>query len=166
MFRYRLAKIDDVDSIIKVMQNTTYSQYIYPGKSFSQLKNIILDSMKTRKYLVCVKSGKVIGYFIIDSLNNHLPDIPKKIKLNKKYAYHAGVGIHSDFRGKGLATDLTKYAFKIAKISNYAGMYADVGSNNDASIKLQEKCGFSELVRYASKWRPDGVKNVVFEIKF
>jgi RimJ/RimL family protein N-acetyltransferase len=44
-------------------------------------------------------------------------------------------------------------------------MYADVHSKNEASIKLQEKCKFKELVRYDSTSRPDG-QNVVFEIKF
>lgn len=163
---FRKADIEDIDYIIKVMHNTTYAQYIYPGKSLSELKRIISESMKNRTYLVCVESKKIIGYFIIDSLNNHLPDTPRKIKLNRKYAYHAGVGIHSDFRGKGLAKKFTKYAFKIAKQKGFTGMYADVASNNDISIKLQEKCGFKELVRYNSKWRPKGIKNVVFGIKF
>jgi ribosomal protein S18 acetylase RimI-like enzyme len=168
VFKYRRANIRDVDSIIKVMRNTTYAQYVYPGKSLSELKNIISKTMSDRIFLVCFDGTRkiIVGYFIIDSFNNHLSDIPKKVRLNRKYAYHAGVGIHSDYRGKGLATKLTQYAFKIANSKGYLGMYADVGSNNDASIRLQEKCGFREIARYVSKWRPKGVKNVVFEIKF
>jgi ribosomal protein S18 acetylase RimI-like enzyme len=154
--------------MIKVMQNTKYAQYVYPGKSLKELKKLIIEAMNSRIYLVCADSDsqRIAGYFILDSINTHLSDIPKKIKLNKRYAYHAGVGIHSDFRGKGLATKLTRYAFGIVKKKDFLGMYADVGSNNDASIKLQEKCGFREIIRYVSTFRPKGIHNVVFEIRF
>ena len=168
MFRYRRANLKDVNPIIKVMQNTKYAQYVYPGKSLSELKKIISEAMDSREYLVCVDSisESIVGYFILDSITTHLGDVPKRIKLNKKYAYDAGVGVRSDFRNKGIATKLTKYAFRIAKEKGYLGVYADVGSNNDASILLQEKCGFREIVRYDSEFRPNGIQNVVFEIKF
>jgi len=172
MFKCRRATIKDIDSIIKVMQNTTYAQYVYPGKSLIELRGIISDFISNptnnRIFLVCEEydSNKITGYFIFDSLKNHLSDVPKKIRLNKKYAYHAGVGVHSAFRGKGLATKLTRYAFKVAKDKGYQGMYADVGSDNDISIKLQENCGFHEIIRYDSTFRLKGIKNVIFEIKF
>jgi len=172
MFKCRKATIKDIDSIIKVMQNTNYAAYIYPGKSLSELKKIISEAMKSRIYVVYTESDsksklkQVVGYFIIDSIKTHLTDVPKKIKLNKTYAYHAGVGVHSNFRGKGIATKLTKYAFGVAKKKGFLGMYADVGSKNEVSIKLQEKCGFHEIVRYDSKTRPKGIQNVIFEIRF
>lgn len=168
MFKFRKASITDVDSIIRVMQNTNYSKLVYPKKTFSEIKDIISNLIKTQICLVCVdsRSNDVVGYFIIDSLKKYLDDVPKKIKLDKKYAYNAGIGIHSNFRGNGLAFKLTKYAIRIAKNKNYLGMYAAVGSNNEASIKLQEKCGFSEIIRYDCSWRPKNFQNIIFEIKF
>jgi ribosomal protein S18 acetylase RimI-like enzyme len=166
MFKFRLAKIEDIDSMIKVMRNTTYIKYIYPGKPVSEIKRLIKDLMKVRKYVVCIDedNNRIVGYFILDSMRHHLTDAP--IQLDSNYAYHAGVGVHSSYRSRGIATELTEYAFRLAKKSRYKGMYADVGSNNEASIKLQEKCGFKELVRYASTTRPEGVLNVVFGIRF
>ena len=135
MFEFRHAKSSDVAGIVRLMQNTKYAQYIYPGKTFSELKNLVLDSMKIKKYLVCIDSNKnihtLVGYFIILPMTWKLSHLPKGLETSKNFAYHAGVGIHSKYRGKGLATKLTKYAFKIAKRLGYKGMYADVGSDNE-----------------------------------
>jgi ribosomal protein S18 acetylase RimI-like enzyme len=167
MIRCRVANEKDVDSLIELMNNTFYSQYIYPNKTNQEIKIIILKLMKSRNYLVCVdyeNKKKIIGYFIFDSINSYLKDSP--VKLKKNYAYHLGIGVNSDYRKKGIGKRLTIYAFKKVKELGFKGMYADVGSNNDISINLQNKSGFKELIRYNSKYRPKGIKNVIFIIDF
>ena len=168
LFKIRKAKKGDAIEIAKVMLNTRYAQTFFPEKSDKELEKIIFDSMRNKIYLVCLEqeSQRVVGYFIIEKLDNNLSDIPKKIILKNNYLYHGGVGVHEDFRRKGLAEKLTMHAFKVTKKKEFLGMYADVGSNNEGSIKLQEKCGFIEIIRYYSSFRPKGVKNVVFEKTF
>ena len=166
MLKYKFAKISDIDDLIKLMDNTKYISYLYPEKSVDEIKKLIIKSMSYKKYILLFDSNKLIGYFIISPINNNLKDVPKKIKLNKNYAYHSGIGIHSNYRNKGLATKLTRYAFRKAKSLGYLGMYADVGSDNKSSINLQKKVGFEELVRYTSLSRKKGIKNIVFQIKF
>lgn len=167
-FKCRKATNKDAGQIVKVMQNTTYVQYKFPGKSFSEVKKTIIDNMRARTYLVCVDSSKdkIVGYFILDEFKDHWKERPTHLKINKKYAFHAGVGIHSNYRGMGLATKLTKYAFNVAKKRGFPGMYCDVNSTNDTSLRLQERCGFREIARYTCSFRPKGAKNVVFKITF
>ena len=86
--------------------------------------------------------------------------------MNQDYAYSQGIGVHSDYRGKGIATKLYKATFKFAK-KKYKGFYADVDSKNEASLKLHEKLDFEKIAEYKDERRKNqsGV-NVVFEKKF
>jgi len=162
---YRQANEKDIDGLIDVMKDTGYAAYVYPGQSTEGIKKEILSAMKKKTYLVCVEK-RIVGYFIIGPLDGNLTDIPKSIILKKGYAYHAGVGVHSSERGKGVASALTTYAFRMAKELGYTGIYADVCSTNEASVKLQERCGFREVTRYPSATRPEGTLNVVYEKQF
>ncbi len=165
MIRCAEAKQEDIPGIIEVMKNTGYASFAFKGKTDAQIPEVISKSKNT--YLICFETKlshpqKIIGYFIFSSVQNHLKDANEHAKINKEYAYHLGIGIHSNYRGKKLGSRLTRYALKKAKKLGYKGMYADVGSDNLASLRLQESIGFERIAEYPSEKRNRGIKNILF----
>ena len=162
MFYCRLVKKEEVPEVVRVMHNTGYVQF-YPGKSDSEIQKEILKSRDV--LVVCVekrvfKHEQVVGYFIFSSVKGHLVDEKKFLDIDESFAFHCGVGVLRSFRRKGLGKKLTNYALKLTK-KNYRGMYASVGSNNHASLKLQESLGVEKLAEYKCKYRKE-CNNVLF----
>jgi ribosomal protein S18 acetylase RimI-like enzyme len=166
MIHFSEARKEDIPGMIEVMKNTGYVNFAYKNQSDKDIEKDILSS-KERTYLICYEKKlatpkKIIGYFIFVSVENHLNDAKKNFFIDHEYAYHLGIGIHSDYRGRRLGMKLTEFALKTAEKKGFRGMYADVASNNHASLKLQEKTGFQKIAEYRSKKRPAGVNNVLF----
>lgn len=164
--RFRKATLDDVPGIFDVMVDTEFRKLWLGHLNDEKAKKSIEVNMgkKERIYVVADDNGRIAGYFIIDTIKSYLKDCP--VEINQKYAYCKGIGVHSDYRGKGVAKELYKASLKFAK-KKYKGMYADIDSDNIPSIKLHEKVGFNEIAKYKSEGRKkqSGI-NVVFGKKF
>lgn len=162
MFYCRIAKKEDVGLVVNIMHDTGYTQF-YPNKSDSEIKKDLLKSKDV--LIVCVEKKlfnpeHIVGYFIFGSVKKHLVPERKFLDIDDTYAYHCGVGVIKTFKRRGLGKKLTKFAFKLAKKS-FNGMYASVGSNNLASLNLQEKIGFVKIAEYKCSYRK-GCNNVLF----
>lgn len=165
MIDFAEAKKSDIPGMVEVMRNTGYADFAYKGKTDSEIEKDISKSKNT--YLICYEKKpsqkrKIVGYFVFSSVDNHLAEAQEHIPINNQYAFHLGIGIHSDYRGKKLAKKLTEYALSKAKKEGFKGMYADVASDNTPSLKLQESTGFEKILEHDSKERKHGVKDVVF----
>ena len=167
MMHFAEAKKEDIPGIIEVMKDSGYANFVYHGRTDDYIKNDILASDYT--YLICFeklsKPRNIVGYFIFSKVDDHLDEARGHITVDKRYAYHLGIGVHSDYRKLGLGKKLTLYALKKARQQGFRGMYADVGSNNKGSLRLQEAVGFKRIAQYPSKKRKMGI-NIVFEIQF
>lgn len=159
MISFSKAKKKDFLDMIKVMRNTGYVDYSFPEKSDKEVETELLKS--NNKFFICSDKNKIIGYFVVSKLKHYLDEAKELINLNEEFAYHFGIGIHSDYRRQSLALKLTEFVLENIT-QNFKGIYADVASNNFASLKLHEKLGFEKLIEYNSKKRAKGTKNVLF----
>jgi len=166
MIHFEEAERKDIPGIIEVMKDTGYVGFVYKNKSDAEIEKDIIAA-KEKTFLICYEKislgkKKIIGYFIFAPVENHLKDARKHAFIDERYAYHLGVGIHSDYRGQKLGKKLTEYALQTAERKGFKGMYADVASNNTVSLKLQEAMGFKKIAEYSSRKRPAGINNVLF----
>jgi len=155
MFDFKKATKNDFSEIIGVMKNASYLDFAYKNKTVEEVAEIISNSEDT--YLICFEkesknSKHIVGYFIFGSVKNNLLEA---------YAYHLGIGVHSDYREKGIGQRLTQYAFTQAK-KKFSGMYADVSSDNIPSLKLQLSAGFEKIAEYKTEKRSNKTKNILF----
>jgi ribosomal protein S18 acetylase RimI-like enzyme len=168
MFHCSTLTREDLSGVIEVMNDTGFREMGFPRMNDEQIKRSILESDYT--FLVCYekkffKPKHIVGYFLYGSIRGHLKDVKGHFFIDENYAYHMGVGIHSMYRGRGLARKLLLFGLKHAS-HKFSGMYADIASDNIVSLKLHESLGFKKLGEYISKKRAPGVKNVVFVLRF
>ncbi len=60
-----------------------------------------------------------------------------------KYTVEHSVYVHKDFRGRGIASKLIRKLIEIAENSGLATMVAGIDADNEASILLHKKLGFT-----------------------
>ena len=107
---------------------------------------------------------RIIAYSIFGSyLYYKKNEFPEE---KENYAYSRGTGVHSEFQGNGFGTTLKNITVEIAKREGYKGMYTDVASNNNASLKVQKKTGFTIVAEVQDKSRPKGIHSIVFKKTF
>ncbi len=164
MFDFKKATKNDFSEIIGVMKNASYLDFAYKNKTVEEVAEIISNSEDT--YLICFEkesknSKHIVGYFIFGSVKNNLLEAREKFEIREDYAYHLGIGVHSDYREKGIGQRLTQYAFTQAK-KKFSGMYADVSSDNIPSLKLQLSAGFEKIAEYKTEKRSNKTKNILF----
>lgn len=130
---YRIAEQKDMEAIIEVFNtsfNTVYAYYA--RKSVNPLKNTLIAEDET------IIAG-VISWRIFDT-------------GDEKIGYLFWLAVHPDFRRKGVGEGLIAEAIRL--IQEEAGtvdVYAAIEKNNQPSIRLFEKTGFTLISRSAFK---------------
>jgi RimJ/RimL family protein N-acetyltransferase len=166
--RFGVAKKRDIAGILDVMKTTGYTNAFFHNIDDEKIKHKLIHQFHERKFLICYykesffSEKNIIGYFMYSSVDNYLDN--EILDINKKFAYHLGVGTHKDYVGNKIATRLTQLALRYVQRDGYKGIYADVDSTNKGSLKVLERCGFKEIIMSESKKRKG--KNIILEYKF
>ena len=161
----RFARPNDHDAkqLLWVMDNTGLSK-VWRTRHFSEEKilHILKQRISERRYIVYqrmenpfVLSRKIVGYVIFDAAKGRLSDLPEVFRKERHddYAYCYGIGVHSDYRKRGIAGKLYLFALKEAKREGYLGLYADIDRGNSGSLNLHSKLDFHKVCTYKSKMR-------------
>lgn len=69
--------------------------------------------------------------------------IPNLTRNIRPYAFIENVVTHTDYRGKGYATECLKYAKEIAEKMNCYKMMLLTGSKEEATLKFYESAGYN-----------------------
>ena len=155
MITFHKATRDDASGLLEVMRDTNYVQFLKEPYEESIRSFVDVDLVYVAK-----DGEKIIAYAIFTYDLDRIKEAP--ITLEKDFIASGGVGVHSSYRKQGIAMKLKDHAHEQLNQVGIKGIYTDVGDNNEASLRLQEKLGFKLLVKYDSKHRPAGVKNCVF----
>lgn len=75
--------------------------------------------------------------------------IPNLTRNVRPYAFVENVVTHSDYRGKGYATDCLNYAKEIAKKSECYKMMLLTGSKEDSTLNFYTKAGYNSTDKTA-----------------
>ena len=72
-----------------------------------------------------------------------------------KTGWMEGLRVHTDYRGKGFASLLTEYVIDKGKKQKVDRLRYTTGSDNEASLKLASKHGFSQILEMGVFWHPN-----------
>lgn len=75
--------------------------------------------------------------------------IPNLTRNVRPYAFVENVVTHSDYRGKGYATDCLNYAKELAKKAECYKMMLLTGSKEDSTLNLYTKAGYNSTDKTA-----------------
>ncbi len=174
---FRKANETDARALYYLMKDTGYIRFYNNGNEKEVVPQIINDFFASEKKSVvivcemdctkgkeCINNKRIIGYSMYGSYSMY-----RKLTFPKdsgNYAYSRGTGVHSDFRNKGLGKKLRIYADMSSKKMGYNGMYTDVATDNKASLRVQEECGFKIIETVDDPKRAEGIKSVIFKKEF
>lgn len=111
---------------------------------------LFLDHFHRTSFVAEDDDGRPIG-FLIGFISPSVPD----------QAYIHFVGVHPDFRGRGIARQLYELFFELARRERRTRVKAITAPINTASIAFHRRMGFSVSEPVADYDRP-GVDHVVF----
>jgi GNAT superfamily N-acetyltransferase len=129
--KIRLAKLEDLDQILKVfndvtldLQNKGINQWSYPWKP-----KIIENAIKSNHSYVLLLDEKVIGTFFISDV-----DSLSELSIEPQSEYLSKIAILPEFQGRNFGTKIIDFACSFAKGLNKT-LYLDCWAGNE---KLKE----------------------------
>ena len=112
---FRPAILRDMNGIYENMLKAHYISFSYPNKPKKEIIKDLRDKFKKIVFLVAVKGKKIIGYSMYDDFQKWAKDFGIRKHAKGKYAYSLGIGIHPDYRGKGIGKMLKLYTLEQVK---------------------------------------------------
>lgn len=140
----RKAKIHDLDSIMEIVGKIIEEMHSYNNvqwdENYPQAKDFAADIEKGELF-VSVRENKVVGFICINK------DEPKEYEgLNWSSTEEALVihrmGVSTDYRNAGIATELVVFANELSKSSNVKYLKTDTYSLNTKVQRLFHKCDY------------------------
>ena len=137
--KIREAKIEDAAQVIDVMKDAEASGFMLfsPGErkmAPEQMGKLIemLQSKAKSAIFVSQHEDRVVGYFIIQG------DQPSRIS----HRAYIVIGIHSNYRGKGIGKALFLHAEEWAREQGIHRLELTVIKHNEAAFNLYKKMGY------------------------
>lgn len=114
----------------------------FPGERYGFLRSLFLLSV-SRRFSVCAvnKSNEVIGfeYFRLGKRDIHDGTV-----------HESFIGVSPQYRGKGVATCMRKYAMRAFYLNGFQGISSKIVLSNISSLRSSEKVGFQIIEHYTN----------------
>ena len=108
------------------------------------LKNTWKTILEDKNHHIIVK--EVNGKIVSSCVCVIIPNLTRSVR---PYAFIENVVTHSDFRGKGYATECLDFAKQIALNENCYKMMLLTGSKNEATLKFYANAGYNSADKTA-----------------
>lgn len=108
------------------------------------LKNTWKTILEDKNHHIIVK--EVNGKIVSSCVCVIIPNLTRNVR---PYAFIENVVTHSDFRGKGYATECLDFAKQIALNENCYKMMLLTGSKNEATLKFYANAGYNSADKTA-----------------
>lgn len=137
----RIGKLGDEKGIVEMQkEGLKRKNWVYTGTN-----RVTKDKIK--KIRTNFKSKKPNSYSVIaiDKEKNKLAGsvtISFKKEGRLRHRVDMGWGVHPDYQGRGIATELLTEALKFAKNKGFKRAEAEMAIVNKGSWRLAKKCGF------------------------
>ena len=128
--RISIAKVKDGTEIIKLVKIS------HDTDKTCRLRNLNVNQLNTFKEMIIKDIKKNKSVFIINGQNHLIGYIWLLLRGESEYLI-AGIAVHPDYWGQGIANILYKYAFKFMNIKGIKKYYGV--SSTKAVMKLAEK---------------------------
>jgi len=138
----RKAKLEDAKGIVELQAiGLKKNNWIYTGSNKPYSKEKINNLKKDLKS----KSPESYSFVAVEKNNKKIIgsamfSFRKTGRVRHRVSF--GWGVHPDYQGKGIGTQLLKFALNFAKKKGYKIATAEAALENVGSIKLGKKLGF------------------------
>ncbi|HWI94055.1 MAG TPA: GNAT family N-acetyltransferase [Flavisolibacter sp.] len=144
MTHIRLVTIEDSSQITEiyspsVLNAATSFETELPSESEMQTR--IQTILQKFPWIVCEVDGKIAGYVYASKHRD---------REAYQWSCECSIYMNSDFKGKGIGTELYRLLFQVLKRQGFRNVYARITLPNEASISIHERCGFKHFATYDS----------------
>jgi ribosomal protein S18 acetylase RimI-like enzyme len=110
----------------------------------------------SKAILALTQKGQIVGYVAWEQYSK-----------NKKYGYIVNLGVHPEYRRKGISIKLRKIVFGQIKKAGFKGVYYTTWHKNIGMIESSKKLGMKIVkVFLDEKFRGPGGKTIIFRKDF
>jgi len=148
-YQIRLASRSDVAGMLKIygpIIEETATSFEYEVPSEEEFWQRVSKVLKESAWLVCLYGDVVVGYAYASAHRG---------RTAYQWNRELSVYVHSDYRGRAIATALYKTLFDIIFKQGYSNALIGITLPNNASVAFHEKLGFKQIGIY----RDIGFKN-------
>jgi len=119
---------------------------------FLSVENVISQEdferlVENKEIFVAKIREEIVGYIMFN-----IREIIRPTMIYRKQLSIEAICVDEKYRGKGIGTELLKYAKKIGKENNCTDLYLTVNEENEGAIRIYEKFGLK-------------VKNIAYSMK-
>lgn len=141
---YRYAKKSDKDKVLEFFKECFYGRWYYEALEYFD------DNDIKEEYLIVLDKDKVIGF--LRTNKNLISKISYNVMWSSRFEKLIGLGplgVNSQYRKQGIASNLIKIALKEAKMNNYSEALIDW----TGLVAFYQKYGFEtwKCYQYANK---------------
>ena len=153
---YRTAQAEDalqISEIYRYYVENTAVTFAYDAPTEEEFRRKILHLGKTHPFLVCEEEGRIAGFAYAAPM--HPQDA---------YAWSVELTIylHPDYCGRGVGRAMYTRLFAILRTLGYVQVYACITADNQASIALHKRFGFTQKALFESIGYKNGWHDVVW----
>ena len=118
----------------------------YPAGMLTKL------AVTTIGQLVLIGKFRFIRHFCTHLLNFYA--FASGSEANSDDFYVSTLSVLPEYRGKGIGTEMLRYARKIARVQNYKRCVLHVNAENESGIRFYEQNGFEKSITPSHKEKP------------
>jgi len=135
---------NDIDLDFISVRKKNFENFRFPNDDKWITKTNALRRLTERNctLLALIRGNEILCYDWFEAKRAHLSDLDLIVSIPDDVVYNLGLYTIPDIRGKGLASDIKLSLLHFLKEQGYQKVFLIVRSNNLASQKVSEKCGF------------------------
>lgn len=137
-----IPKIEDLKKVNKLAKQVHELHVNWRPDLFFSVDEVIIkedfeEMIQAKEIFVAKIQDEILGYMTINIKEKNNPSMRYRKQLQIE-----AICVDEKNRGKGIGTELLKYARKFGKENNCTDLYLTVNKENEKAIKVYEEFGF------------------------
>ncbi len=137
-----IPKIEDLKKVNKLAKQVHELHVNWRPDLFFSVDEVIIkedfeEMIQAKEIFVAKIQDEILGYMTINIKEKNNPSMRYRKQLQIE-----AICVDEKNRGKGIGTELLKYARKFGKENNCTDIYLTVNKENEKAIKVYEEFGF------------------------
>ena len=139
MLKIKEIVLEDLQGLYDLYINHLFKNRLNESQDINKWTNLLKKLIADKNYHILI--GEVDAKIVSSVTLVVIPNLPHDLR---PYALIENVVTHENHRNKGYASELIKYACKIAENNNCYKIMLMTGSKEENTLRFYEKCGFNK----------------------